>query len=59
MATEPSPTAGATRFIDCCLASPAAKTPGMPVSSGSGGRSRGHSRDAPREVYEDWIEEAL
>jgi hypothetical protein len=31
----------------------------MPVSSGSGGRSRGHSRDAPREVYEDWIEEAL
>jgi hypothetical protein len=34
----PSPTAEATRLIDPCRTSPAAKTPGMLVSSGKGSR---------------------
>src|SRR5215208_4781409 len=36
MATEPSPTADATRLIDRCLTSPIAKTPGILVSGSSG-----------------------
>ncbi len=38
---DPSPTADATRFTDPLRASPAAKTPGMLVSSTNGGRCAG------------------
>jgi hypothetical protein len=41
IATEPSPTADATRFTEPCRTSPAAKTPGVLVSSRSGLRSSG------------------
>ncbi len=36
MAIAPAPTAQATLWTDPCLTSPAAKTPGMLVSMGSG-----------------------
>ncbi len=38
MALAPSPTAAATRFIEPCRTSPAAKTAGTLVSKGSGVR---------------------
>jgi hypothetical protein len=41
---EPSPTAEATRFTAPWRTSPAAKTPGMLVSSGKGKRSTCHPR---------------
>ena len=47
----PSPTADATRLIDRYLASPAANTPGIDVSSGSGARASGQpSRATSRPV---------
>ena len=42
MQREPSPTAAATRLTDRQRTSPAANTPGMLVSSGSGARRSGH-----------------
>ncbi len=48
MATDPSPTADATRFTEPLRTSPAANTPGRLVSSGSGRRSRGHEASSPR-----------
>ena len=47
MATEPSPTAEATRLMDPCWTSPTANTPGMPVSNSIGGRSNGHPAAGP------------
>ena len=51
IATEPSPTADATRFTDPCRASPAASTDGTDVSRWNGERSSGHlarrSRSGP------------
>jgi len=41
-AVAPSPTAEATRLIERKRLSPAAKTPGLEVSSGRGARSTGH-----------------
>ena len=41
-ATEPSPTALATRLTDSCRTSPATKMPGTFVSSRNGARSSGH-----------------
>jgi hypothetical protein len=42
-ATEPSPTAPATRLTEPYRMSPAANTPGRLVSNGSGGRDSGHA----------------
>ena len=42
MATEPSPTADATRLTDSCRTSPTARTRGKLVSSGKGLRVSGH-----------------
>ena len=47
LATEPSPTAEATRLMDPCRTSPTANTPGMPVSNSIGGRSSGHPAGGP------------
>ena len=45
---DPSPTAAATRFVEPCRTSPAAKSPTRLVSSGSGSRSSGQqSRTRP------------
>jgi hypothetical protein len=45
-ATDPSPTAFATRFTDSCRASPATNTPGTLAYRRNGGRASGHSRSA-------------
>ena len=46
----PSPTADATRFIESCRTSPAAKTPGTLVSNAYGGRARGQRPGNERSI---------
>ena len=50
IATEPSPTADATRFTEPFRTSPAASTPGMLVSNGKRGRSVGPTAPRSRPV---------
>src|SRR4029077_6660412 len=44
---DPSPTAAATRLVDPCRTSPAAKSPTRLVSSASGSRSSGQQSGRP------------